>query len=689
MSKKYSPRKKYAQGTSAKGMDPNHYIISPAEALNDYNIMLAKAEERASTDPWLPVVAIAGQALQTGIGIAGQYNTDRFNTPKKAAMGNNNVNKDVEVEGGEMFETPQGQVGEFKGPSHEQGGIPLEVGQDVQEGTKVYSDRLKVGNKTLAERKATRERQVANLEKIASNNLADQAVKNAAKRKMMAIEKEEAADLDFQEKVNNMQKMADTMVEAFAYGTSMSGIQKYPDGTGPQGILPGFGLKAKGIAKGIKGIPDDEDTYYTPEDFKVGYNYWQAKLQESEGDKYRKRDLSNLDDRKEFQNFLYKDNSLLGKKGVEGDRNYDYTIDGVLGNTAHFANNTFMLNGEARDMGNYINSVTGEYLPNTQEALKNKVPVTLANNPNLNFDALKNFGPPEGINDNASTSYADPSLVDGVPPETIMTPVTAYGQGVDEETVATAVGKKEPSKFMKALEGNMPAVGDVTKLIGNYLGMTSGIKTAAEQRSTDITHTNTFANAGEESQRLLDNAKQGIETSKAQAIVKATSVGRGGKKGARGSARGVNQMRAMDWLYDTALNQQIAEISANAAGQLSQIDVQKSGVAMNADQLKGQGEYQANMANEAAKDAYYTALGLGKKDFATGLQQTGEDLNDRKKNKVASNIVKGSGIYTTIDDKGNIGEKTFEIKGSDGKMRTVTFSEMQKLMSEMSKKSSK
>jgi hypothetical protein len=73
---------------------------------------------------------------------------------------------------------------------------------------------------------------------------------------------------------------------------------------------------------------------------------------------------------------------------------------------------------------------------------------------------------------------------------------------------------------------------------------------------------------------------------------------------------------------------------------------------MNADQLKGQGEYQANMANEAAKDAYYTALGLGKKDFATGMQQTGKDLNDMKQNKIIENLMKNYGKYVTADASG-------------------------------------
>jgi len=239
-----------------------------------------------------------------------------------------------------------------------------------------------------------------------------------------------------------------------------------------------------------------------------------------------------------------------------------------------------------------------------------------------------------------------------------------YQDGVAKKKADDLLANPPGTRFSRAMgkigeklgtaneAGMIPGVGDLTKMFGNYLGMNAGIKTANEQRSTDITHTNVFANAGKDSQRMLDNAKQGIETSKAQAIVKATDVGRGGKKGARNSARGVNQMRGMDWLYDTALQGQIAEISANAAQQLSGIDVQKSGVAMNADQLKGQGQYQADMANEAAKDAYYTALGLGRKDQATGMQQTGKDLNAMRQNEIIKNLMKDYGKWFKADETG-------------------------------------
>lgn len=643
MSKKYIPRKKYANGSDANGIDPNHFIISPAEAMNDYNIMLAKAEAEAVSNPWLPIVGMVGNLAQQAIG-SGMLAKKPATTPDPvAAMGMNNVQQNVEVEGGEMYETPQGQVGEFEGPSHEQGGIPLEVGQDVEEGTKVYSDRLKVGNKTLAERKATRERQVANLEKIASDNLADEAVKNAAKRKMMAIEKEEAADLQFQDQVNNIQKMADTMVEAFACGTGMKGIQKM-DGGGIIGepeedefgnpiVKPIVDLESMMVSPGVSNLGTPK-----PAKFKLTGN-----------------PLADFaaNPREYMKTTITPDTYFKDPNNVKTFQDWMDTN-----------NPNWLSTGKSLNKGTGY----GNYGPNTQKAV------------GTNFEAFKTSLLPAETPapTSAPTDYGAGDFLAAFKTTDATNPTASTIVAKAGETAKTDVEGKKPSKFMKALGENAPAVGDLTKLFGNYLGMTAGIKTAAEQRSTDVTHRNVFENAGKESQKLLDNAKKGIEISKAQAIIKNSDISRGGKKGARGSARGVNTMRATDWLYDTALQSQIADISAKAAEQISGIDTQKSSVAMSADQLKGQGEYQAAMANEAAKDAYYTALGQGRKDFATGLQQTGKDLNDMKENKIIQNLMKNYGKWVTASNTGELmnkagitqDPKTKQYKDASGKILT-------------------
>jgi hypothetical protein len=759
MKSKMNPRKKYANGSSAKGMNVNNYIISPAEALADYDIMMAKVEQQAMSNPWLPVVAAVGGAAQSFVGNANMYkkgdtggggkfevgggfdeinkniDTDAINKfdfssdnaslnkGVLAAMGMNNVQQDVEVEGGEMYETPQGQVGEFKGPSHEEEGIPLEVTQDpnaniaegeVQEGTKVYSDRLKIQGKTLAKRKEIREKRIANLEDTASQPLVDQAIKNASKRKMMTIQKEEIADLDFQDKVNNIQQMADTMVAA--YGTSLAGLQDNPIGES---------MRYAG-GTGITGI--DPIT-------KRAYDSWLYASADELYKKYPKLKQGSLADdinvKKDFQTFLFKD-----KAGTK-DADNNYSIDGDFGKTT----NTFakQYHDIYKDYTNQENLSYDMYpgwkgldLPRLREGTYEAPDVKGAGGIEMDFSVPTTVTPTFGVKapgiPEENYNYVKPPEVYSMGdawktmpevPELIMSGkqgaesggLTAKEAEAAEDAafytpgqVGTPIVPKEDKPgtmlsrgFDKAVtalgKGGLPGVGDMTKLIGNYLGMTSGIKTANEQRATDVTKTNVYKNAGEESQRLLDNAKKGIEISKAQAIVKANTNTRTGRKGARNSARGVNQMRAMDWLYDTALNQQVADITAGAAQQMSAIDIQKSGVAMNADQLKGQGEWQATMANDADKDAYYTALALGRKDFATGMQQTGKDLNDMKQNKVINNLLSQYGQWFKANADGSITgkgvastetktskDKEIELTDSKGKKFKITQSQFDKLM---------
>lgn len=72
----------------------------------------------------------------------------------------------IEAEGGEMIETPNGMVSQLKGPSHEQGGIDLNIPQDSD----IYSRRIKIDGKTIAQRKKSRELEKNRLEKRLSES---------------------------------------------------------------------------------------------------------------------------------------------------------------------------------------------------------------------------------------------------------------------------------------------------------------------------------------------------------------------------------------------------------------------------------------------------------------------------------------------------------------------------------------
>lgn len=106
----------------------------------------------------------------------------------------------VEVEGGEMAETPQGQQMEFQGPSHEQGGIPTSLPQ----GTNIFSDRLALDGKTMADRKAARERAEKRLERISKKNPTDKLTQNTLNRTKDINSQEESKDMLLQQLANHL-----------------------------------------------------------------------------------------------------------------------------------------------------------------------------------------------------------------------------------------------------------------------------------------------------------------------------------------------------------------------------------------------------------------------------------------------------------------------------------------------------
>lgn len=103
----------------------------------------------------------------------------------------------VEVEGEEMGEMPNGQLLDFQGPSHEEGGIDI----DLPKGTEIYSKRISIDGKTMAERKRTRENLVSRYTKRADKT-GDAIDKNTLDRILFGAQKEEASDRAIQDAIH-------------------------------------------------------------------------------------------------------------------------------------------------------------------------------------------------------------------------------------------------------------------------------------------------------------------------------------------------------------------------------------------------------------------------------------------------------------------------------------------------------
>ena len=239
----YMKTQKFANGTGASGVTATNYLQDPKQALAENDIMVAKAEADAADNPWAMGVQMAGQigsAMAKSFGgpkgesdplaeLGLVPEAELGEVPGFAAMGMKNASGQIEAEGGEVVETPGGEPAELQGPKHTSGGIDMEV----PHGTKIYSDQLKgADGKTMADRKKSREKKMAKLDDLLATNKGDKAISNSHGRIKMAMDAEEAQDLQMQEMATQF-----TQMQEFAMGTGSQGV-KMDGGTGPSGYRP-------------------------------------------------------------------------------------------------------------------------------------------------------------------------------------------------------------------------------------------------------------------------------------------------------------------------------------------------------------------------------------------------------------------------------------------------------------------
>ena len=234
-------------------LDTPGFMESPDATLADNNIRKSKALLKTESNPLTKGLDFLGAlSMQAGSTIMGGAETgltvkgDKAATDgvsgflnklfgqvgqagqKEMAYGGRVPGHPVEVEGKEVGELPNGQIIDFQGPSHEAGGIDA----ILPESTKMFSKRIKIDGKTMAQRKLDRERRENKVDKSLKDNKSDTLLKNTKKRLALVNKKEDESDLLIQEAIAAEMK-----------GTSNKAMQntndlvEYQLGTGPEGIL--------------------------------------------------------------------------------------------------------------------------------------------------------------------------------------------------------------------------------------------------------------------------------------------------------------------------------------------------------------------------------------------------------------------------------------------------------------------
>lgn len=185
-------RKKYAEGTDAGGVNGGQdYSSAIAGGTQFLGSILSMINTLGNRDTYSsqPIVTQRQTAAYN------PYSKDFGSTNlPQFALGGVAGGVPIEVEDDEVLETPDGSVAQVNGNTHAEGGEDM----NVPNGTKIFSDRIKVGDKTMAERKAAREKIEARIQRLAAKNPTDQLLKNSLKRTLEVNAMEEAQDMEIQ-----------------------------------------------------------------------------------------------------------------------------------------------------------------------------------------------------------------------------------------------------------------------------------------------------------------------------------------------------------------------------------------------------------------------------------------------------------------------------------------------------------
>lgn len=671
--RKLPPKKKYANGTGVNG-----YIPDPNKVMADYDIMLAKAEQKANNNIGLKIVPIVSSLAQSfiksGAGASGggaeagigagegttpaaikgnsQFNSgtfmnaaqqDTFMQNQYAALGMNDAQGAIEAEGGEVVETPGGEQVELNGPSHENGGVDMNVPQ----GTKIYSDRLKKDGKTMAERKKARELKLSKIDEVLDKNKTDKAIKNAYERRKIALDQEEEGDLMMQEMASTFENMRK---EVMAMGTGIKGVQ-YALGTGDEGVVdfvddPGDidPVTGKPIPKKVT-KKDLETMQVTSGNADVGSRY------------------SNITGYQTgVTNDKYGAGAYIFSPDLEGGREFisNSAVAGVT-NSPQFKLYKQKLAAQIKaeqaagkpvssymHVGNFANGTgpggTGTYNTPTQQELEHQQALDT-------IEALRLAEGDSPWNFTSNLDFNSPGTSDVIS-DTPVAP-TSSGAVISKPTTG---GNSFMEKAGNWADENLPNVnlGDAVAIGGQLYSAFAPMNNTMENRAGDTPNVNAFKDFGKDALAAIDKSKGYVASQRDNALQRNVVSTRAARIGARNSARGANTMRATDIATELNRLQADSTVNDNFAKQMMDIFGQEAGLENAQDQAVMTGEYQRDLADRQDRDNFYTQKA---KDIATkgeGIQNIGKNINAIKQNEMMTNMINQMGKYFTFDKDGNI-----------------------------------
>lgn len=600
-------------------------IENPNTALTDNNIRLARATQKANDNGWTTALDIFGNlAMQVGGSLMNQGMSNGQGVSKggfdwgslmqqgigslsgfsQMAYGGSVPKIPVEVEGEEVGETPDGKVMKFKGPSHENGGIDI----NLPEGTEMFSKRIKIDGVSIADRKAKREKRTLTLEKLLEGNPTDKLTQNTVSRTKQVNDSEDEFDKNVQEVVKNV--LSQNTKEQ-NHLVDINEKQKFQGGGT---VMSNKGMMETGFLSTFLNILTNggmlTDNAYG------GY-----------GDNTRPSlatpgIVSDSDAKPKY--------SISGKK-LYSNLKYDDVFDEVDRVAGHLG-----LNVNFDD-------------PSSVKAYQKAIGVKSADGKfgKGTFDATKNYLTPIGTNLKPAGIITPELKVPELDLSKMSTPMIGGSSEISS-------GEKGKGFDFKNLLGNM-TTGDIVGMLGNYISTFGPMKNTLENRAGDTPNVNMFKDYGKDGLKAIEGEKQYIDDIRDEQLQDLELSRTGQIKRNRNSARGINTQRALDLATDSGINDTKANIYTQFANQMMSIMAQKAQMENQQDQVVMQGEQNRDLADRQDRDNFFTQMA---QDIATkgqGLQETGYDINKIKERNVIDNLLKQLSKYgISVDSSGNL-----------------------------------
>ena len=182
-------------------------------------------------------------------------------------------------------------------------------------------------------------------------------------------------------------------------------------------------------------------------------------------------------------------------------------------------------------------------------------------------------------------------------------------------------------------------VGDAISMAGTAYSAFAPMQNTKNMRAGENPNVNAFENFGSDALAAIENSKDQVQIQTDNALSDVALSSASQTKKNRNSARGINQMRALDLATNLQDKQVKSDINMNAAQILQSIFGQQAQLENQQDQVVMQGEQNRDSADRADRDNFFSQLSQDISTKGQGIQQLGKMANQVKTNKISEEAI--------------------------------------------------